>query len=138
MCKRKNNLKYNIFERLCATYKFGVAGFGVGVAVAIVLYLDGNLLPAVFTQPLIAEILIPCLRDNSVGDISSSVTCATMAFLSSFEKSLAVLLGLLTGIVEDVIGLLSTLLEGSVVLFLSMISFFHLVNVSPGANCERD
>ena len=126
MCKRKNNLKYNIFERLCATYKFGVAGFGVGAAV--VLYLDGNLLPAVFTQPLIAEILIPCLRDNSVGDISSSVTCATMAFLSSFEKSLAFLSGLLTGIVEDVIGLLSSLLEGSVVLFLSMISFSDLAS----------
>ena len=83
-----------IFE---STYMFGVAGFGAGAAV--VLYLDGNFLPAVFTQPLMAATLMPCLCASSVGDINSSVTCATMASLSSFEKSLAVLLVLLTGIV---------------------------------------
>ena len=55
------------------------------------LYLDGNFLPAVFTQPLMAEMLTPCICDNSVGNINSSVTFATIASLSFFEKSLAVL-----------------------------------------------
>ena len=57
-------------------------GFCAGAS-AVVLYLDGNFLPAVFTQPLMAETLIPCFSANSVGDINSSVTCATMAFLFS-------------------------------------------------------
>ena len=38
-----------------------------------------------------AEILTPCICDNSVGDINSSVTFAIIAYLSFFEKSLAVL-----------------------------------------------
>ena len=42
------------------------------------LYLEGKFLPAAFTHFLMAEILTPgCLCDNSVGDINSSVTCAT-------------------------------------------------------------